>query len=92
MLEKQIEAAVAKAARLEGWYCWKLASPSLRGVPDRMFFKQGRMVFIEFKTPKGVVSALQMEMLNLLRREGFEAHVAYTVQEGLNILGIGREI
>ena len=88
MLEKDIEAAAVKAARLDGWFCWKLASPSLRGVPDRMFFRQGRMVFIEFKTPKGVVSALQSEMLNLLRREGFEAHVAYSVGEALDILGV----
>lgn len=90
MLEKEIEAAVVKAARFAGWIAWKLSSPALRGVPDRMFFRQGRMVFIEFKSPTGVLGALQTEMLNLLRREGFEAHVVYSVQEGLDILGVKR--
>lgn len=88
MREKDIEAAIVKAARFSDWVSWKLSSPSLRGVPDRMFFKKGRVVFIEVKAPTGVLSALQCEMLNLLRREGLEAHVVYSVQEALDILGI----
>lgn len=86
MQEKQIETKSAKWAKDNGWYTRKFSSPSHRGVPDRIFLKNGVVVFIEFKTEKGVVSVLQQKELNEITQLGGNAHVCRSVEECKKIL------
>lgn len=86
MLEKDIERKAVQAARERGWLCYKFASPAHRGVPDRIFIKDGRVVFVEFKTPKGRLIKLQERELARLRDAGCEACVARSVEEVLAVL------
>lgn len=48
-LEKDIENKVVKYARSLGWLVYKFTSPAQRSVPDRLFMRNGVVLFIEFK-------------------------------------------
>lgn len=86
MLEKDIEREATTEARKRGWLSYKFSSPAHRGVPDRVYIKDGRVVFIEFKTPRGRVSRLQERELAAINAAGVEAAVARSVEEALEIL------
>ena len=91
MLEKQIEKSSVQKAKAEGWYTRKFASPSHRGVPDRLFIKNGVVVFIELKTKVGKVSKLQEEELQDLRDHGVIAVVCRSVEEVMATLHAAEE-
>lgn len=78
--ERWIERAACEWAEAAGWYVRKFNSTNHRGVPDRIFIRDGRVVFIEFKGPKGKLTALQDREIKLLRRKGVEAYVCRTVE------------
>lgn len=81
MLEKVIEKKSCDWAATQGWLSAKLTSPSFRGWPDRVFMREGRVVFIEFKTPTGRTTPLQEACLNRLRSAGAETHVCHSIDE-----------
>jgi Holliday junction resolvase len=89
MLEAQIEAAAVKAAREDGWLVYKFTSPQRRSVPDRIFIKGGRVVFIEFKRPGGKLTSGQEREIEKLRRHGAEVWVCYSKQEVAEVLNFG---
>jgi hypothetical protein len=80
-LEKDIERKVCKWAQDRGWLAYKFTSPGRRSVPDRIFARAGRIVFIEFKRPGGRLTDLQRREIHRLQRAGFTAVVAYSVEE-----------
>jgi len=86
MTERRIEHKVCDWAQKNGWYQRKFSSPNHRGVPDRVFVKHGRVVFVEFKTVKGRATPLQLREIRLLRAHGVEAYVCRTVEQGIEIL------
>jgi hypothetical protein len=88
MREGAIEQAVVRAAKRHGWFVRKARWIGQSGCPDRFFAREGRALFIEFKTPVGRLSALQRREIARLRREGVEVHVARSVEEALRVLGI----
>ena len=88
MLEKVIEAKVRAKAMAAGWMVYKFTSPSRRSVPDRLFIRDGRYVFIEFKRPGGTLTAGQAREIKRLRHAGAEVHVCYSVEEACDALGI----
>lgn len=45
----KIEKAAVAWAELRGWLCIKIAKTSIRGYPDRVFIREGRHVWVEFK-------------------------------------------
>jgi Holliday junction resolvase len=92
MLEAQIEAAAVKAALEEGWYVAKFTSPQRRSVPDRIFIKGGRVVFIEFKRPGGKLTSGQEREIEKLRRHGAEVWVCYSKQEVAEVLKFGSKV
>ena len=49
MRESTIERNCSKWAIDNGWLSYKFSSPSQRGVPDRIYIKDGNTVFVEFK-------------------------------------------
>ncbi len=52
MREAKVEKKVCQRAKDRGWMNRKFKSPSNNGGPDRIFFKGGVTVLIEFKHPK----------------------------------------
>lgn len=86
--ESAIEKAVCEAARRAGWLTYKFVSPTQRGVPDRLFIRDGDFVFIEFKAPGKRPSKLQDMQIAKLRKAGCEVHVVDNVENGKGVLGL----
>ena len=82
MRESQIEKAVAYHARGQGWLCYKWTSPGTRGVPDRIFIKDGQFKLVEFKAPGGRLSEHQRRAIAILEAAGAEVHVIDNVEAG----------
>jgi hypothetical protein len=75
MLEREIESIVCKYAEQQGWLQYKFTSPSNRGVPDRLFLKNGKIIFIEFKAPGKKLTRLQNHIIKKIRLQGFTTEV-----------------
>lgn len=88
MLESPIEKMVVDRAEAAGWFVRKLSWVGRRSAPDRLFVKDGRVVFIEFKAPKkGVVGGQSKELTRLLAA-GAEAYCCDNPLSALRALGI----
>jgi Holliday junction resolvase len=86
--ERDIERKACDLAKEAGWLVFKFVSPAQRGVPDRIFIRQGRIVFIEFKAPGARPTKLQWRMIERLRDQGCEVHVCDSVESACDALGI----
>lgn len=86
MTEAKIEATACAAARQKGWLTYKFTSPARRSVPDRLFVREGRVVFIEFKSPAGKLTPGQVREIAELGAHGAEVHVCRSVEEALGAL------
>ena len=89
MRESTVEKAVCRHAEACGWMVLKLGGAGDRGKPDRLFLKDGRALFIEFKAPGKRPTALQARYLERLRAAGFSAVVVDDVGVGKAIFGQG---
>lgn len=82
MLEKQLEQQVVGKktnpglARMLGWRCYHTlrSQGSEPGYPDWTLIRE-RVVWLELKTEKGVVSDAQVAWLTALRNAGAEAYI-----------------
>jgi len=82
-LEKWCREQTIKA----GGYLLKWVSPGNRGVPDRILLMPNYVAFIEFKAPKGNLSALQDVWRNRIRNHMWlRHHVVRTKHEFETIL------
>lgn len=70
MLEKEIEASVVSYARKSGVLAYKFSSPAQRGVPDRIFVFNDRVLFVEFKRTGQKPTKLQYHQMKLLQEQG----------------------
>lgn len=86
MLESEIESEVCKYAESKGFLTYKFSSPSNRGVPDRIFVHNNLIFFIEFKTPTGKLSALQIRQAEKLHNKGFPTYVVRSIEDGKTII------
>ncbi len=81
--EKQIENQIKQY--LDSIGAWHIKTHgnmfSKAGTPDIVACVNGRFVAIEVKQPGGVVSALQAAHIELIKRAGGIAFVAYSVEE-----------
>ena len=84
--ETRIESAVVKAAKAAGGDERKFEI--LPDDPDRLFMKDGRVVFIEFKAPDKPPRPGQDRRLKELRDNGFEAYLVDDVAFGKALLGV----
>lgn len=75
MKEQNVQTKIKKKLTEQGWLVVKLMKTSLNGIPDLMCLKNGKAMFIEVKTDKGIVSPLQNERIECLRRQGFEVKI-----------------
>lgn len=59
MTEAQLEKKLVAFCREHGLLTYKFASPSHRGVPDRIIMGGGKVMFVELKRPGNTPTALQ---------------------------------
>jgi hypothetical protein len=83
MAESWLEGEAVKYAKRRGWYTRKVRWLCRRGAPDRIFIRDGRNVWIEFKRPdgRGVVSGNQKSERRLMIGAGAEIYLVETVLE-----------
>ena len=87
MTESQIERAVCNYASSIGMIAYKFTSPGRRGVPDRLIITDnGRCFFIEFKTPTGRLSPLQINEHRILRQRGVDVYTVYCFEQGKDVI------
>lgn len=87
MDEKTVENTLKQAVMRAGGLCWKLVSPGMDGVPDRICLKAGRVVFVEVKAPGKKPCPLQIRRMNQLRAQGFTCLVVDSVEGIQEVLG-----
>lgn len=73
--EAKIEKASCERAKAHGWKVYKFISPGNNGMPDRLFLRKGKAIFIEFKKKKKRPRVLQDTVHKELRDSGFEVYV-----------------
>lgn len=78
MLEKDIERILTDGVKGLGGRAYKWVSPGNAGVPDRIVVLPGRPpVFVELKTERGTLTALQKVQTDRLRALGQDVRVLY---------------
>ena len=88
MTESTIERAVCAYAKAKGCIVLKLSGQNQRGQPDRMFVREGRVLFVEFKSPGKKPTALQERWINDLRRQGMFATSCDDIEKGKGLIKI----
>jgi hypothetical protein len=74
MKEQQIQSKIIKLMESKGYYVLKLSKTNKQGIPDLLCLKKDEPpFFIEVKTDKGVVSALQLYRQKELKELGFKS-------------------
>ena len=84
--EATIEAKVCAYARNAGWLVYKFKSENNRGVPDRLFIRNGRVVFLEIKQPGKQPTPGQYRELKKLNEAGVEAYWVDNLEDAIRIL------
>lgn len=85
--EWKLEQECVTMAERNGWLALKLNVSGWRGWPDRLFIKpSGRAQFVEFKTPKGRLSPLQVQVHEQLAKRGTRVIVVSSVEEFAKVL------
>jgi Holliday junction resolvase len=82
MRESTIERAVCEYAKANGCLVLKLAGPNQKGQPDRMFIRDGVVLFIEFKSPSKKPTALQLKWLADLHEQGMAVAWCDDIERG----------
>jgi hypothetical protein len=75
LLEKEIEKKGNEYAESKGWVQFKFVSPATRGVPDRIYFRDGRTLLVEWKRNGEVPTKLQAKQIKKIQDQGIEVHV-----------------
>lgn len=88
MLESSMEEWVCGEAEKAGWLQRKLKWIGRRNAPDRLFIKDGRVVFIEFKRTGEKPRSTQKTEIDRVREAGGEAHSCDNPLQALGILGV----
>lgn len=86
--EKSLEKSVIKWAEKRGVIAMRLSDVGSRGFPDVFFAKNGKVCFIEFKSPtgKGKLHPLQKEMIDKLESNRVSVHVSADFKDSLDFL------
>ena len=93
MREKQIERYLVEGVKKLGGLCYKFVSPGTQGVPDRLIITaQGRIIFAELKTEKGMLSKIQEYVIGQMRLRHADVRVLYGQEQVEKLLAeIGGE-
>lgn len=87
-MESAVEMPVVKRAEAAGWFVRKVSWIGRIGAPDRLFVKNGRHVWIEFKDAGKKPRKAQELEHDRLRAAGAEIYACDNAFEALKILGI----
>lgn len=68
--ESKLEVHCASYGKKRGWITFKLLSTLYVGLPDRVFIKNGTLIFVEFKSKKGALSSKQLHTHQRLIKQG----------------------
>lgn len=88
MTEKAVEMPVVARAEKAGYFVRKVQWPGRIGAPDRVFIKDGRVVWIEFKDAGKRPRKSQELEHDRMKAAGAEIYWCDNVLEALQILGI----
>lgn len=86
MKESKIEKQIVDHAKSLGWHVLKFVSPSKRGVPDRIFFKSGIVLFMEIKKEGEPPRRQQIKRLKELNDQNIPAFVVDDIDQGKKII------
>ncbi|MEB3150350.1 MAG: VRR-NUC domain-containing protein [Sphaerospermopsis sp.] len=86
MKESTIEKSISKEAFRRGWLNYKFKTANHRGVPDRIFMRNGVMFFVEFKSEGGKVTELQKYQHERITTHGFNVHIIDNIESGYAML------
>jgi len=86
MRESKIENEVCKHAKKLGWKCYKFSSPGNKAVPDRIFLRNNKIIFIEFKATGKKPTNLQQKIIKRIKNEGFEVFVVDNIEFGKKVI------
>lgn len=68
--ESKIEREATQWAEAAGWVVYKFVSPGTSGVPDRIYIKDGAVVFGEWKRPGEEPNAQQAFRIKEMKKHG----------------------
>lgn len=89
--EIELEELTCAEARADGWHERKCKWVGRVGAPDRVFMKDGRTVWIEFKRPKGGHrKGIQINEGKRILDAGGEFYFVSSVDEAHRILKLGK--
>ena len=85
LLESTIEKKVTDYAKSLGWLAYKFSSPSNKGVPDMIYFREGHTILIEFKQKGKEPRALQQFHINKLKEQLIPVYVVDSIASGKEV-------
>jgi hypothetical protein len=74
VLERDIESWSVRRAEKAGYWCRKFKAPGRRSAPDRVFARNGRVFFVEFKATGEEPTELQEEEHRKMRSAGLTVY------------------
>ena len=80
--ESEVERQIVKFAKDNDCLAFKFVSPGQRGVPDRLFLKDGKVLFLEIKQKGKAPTPIQEFQIRQIREQGIAAHWAGDVHTG----------
>mgnify|MGYP003142500313 CR=1 FL=1 len=86
MTEAQLEKKACRYAVKRGWLTFKFVSTSQRGVPDRLFFRDEKLIIIEFKAPGKKATKLQCAIHDKFAKHGFHVFIVDNYEQAKRIL------
>ena len=87
MKEAAIEKHLVDACKAAKWSAQKLVNQSSPGWPDRTVVKpDGGIFFVECKTPRGLLSALQKHYIKYLEVKGHRVYISRSINDNNRII------
>lgn len=86
MKESFIENTCVEYAKKKGYTSRKVQFIQQNGAPDRIFYKKGDFIWVEFKTSGGVISELQKHEQQLLKQSGQQVFNVWSIDQFKEII------
>ena len=86
MRESKIERTVCRWAKDKGCIVIKQTSAGNRGIPDRLFLRNGKCLFLEFKAPGKKPTKLQLKWMSDLWLNQTPAFACDDIETGKHLI------
>lgn len=70
-----LEKKATEWAEKQGWFSFKIEKANKRGIPDRFYARDGKVVLVEFKGPREAVRPAQERRIAELISQGIVAWI-----------------